>query len=300
MPMLLQANGDLAAQNLLNLFGLNSLGQLALNAAFIVMVLVVAYLLQAVLAWFIDWNFSAKSFIGRRRKITEFGLKIAKRFTTFFIYFVALAFILGAYNIDLTAIIAVLGVGGIAVALAAQETLSNLIAGFVLLTDKPFKVGDRISLRSSAQQRKEDDADEWGYVIDIGWRSTRIRTKENIYLTIPNAELTKREIYNYTIKDPTYRLWMPLQISYESDYDKAKALLLQACRESPFVIQGKRNEAVHKGFGDSGVKLMLRVWIKNAEERGQARSDLYERIQRAFKENGIVIPYPRIQLVQQK
>src|SRR3989338_8386037 len=296
----MELNAEIIGANLLKVFGLESLGQLLFNAAFVLLVLAAAHLLQALLSFFVERSFSEKSFIGKRQKISAFGRKVVKRLLSFLVYLMALTVILSAYNINLTAIIAVLGVGGIAIALAAQETLSNLIAGFVLLTDKPFKVGDRISLRTSSQQRREDDSDEWGHIIDIGWRSTRIRTKENIYLTIPNAELTKREIYNYTMKEPTYRLWMPLQISYESDYDRAKALLMHACRERPFVIQGKRNEAVHKGFGDSGVKLMLRVWIKNAEERGQARSDLYERIQRAFKENGIVIPYPRIQLVQQK
>ena len=296
----MELNAEIIGANLLKVFGLASLGQLLFNAAFVLLVLAAAHLLQALLSFFVERSFSEKSFIGKRQKISAFGRKVVKRLLSFLVYLMALTVILSAYNINLTAIIAVLGVGGIAIALAAQETLSNLIAGFVLLTDKPFKVGDRISLRTSSQQRREDDSDEWGHIIDIGWRSTRIRTKENIYLTIPNAELTKREIYNYTMKEPTYRLWMPLQISYESDYDRAKALLMQACRESPYVLQNRKNEAVHKGFGENGVKLMLRVWIRNAEERGQARSDLYERIQRLFKENGVVIPYPRIQLMPEK
>ena len=111
----------------------------------------------------------------------------------------------------------VAGVAGVAIGFAAKDTLSNLIAGILLIIDRPFEVGDRIEVWSAPA-----GSATWGDVIDIGLRATKIKTTDNIVIIIPNNEIMLRDIINYTIISENIRVRINIGIAYDADLKKAK------------------------------------------------------------------------------
>ena len=279
-----------AATDITKFFGefgkITSFELLAAKLFYIIVVLALAHVAVVIVHKIIENSLLRSQRISSKLKMSQSNVSILKKITGYVIYLIAITIIFQHFGIEVTAIIALLGIGGIAIAFASQETLSNLISGFVLMIDRPFEIGDRISLDGSENRT--------GDVVDIGLRSTRIKTEQNVYLTIPNAEFAKRDIYNFTIKDPTFRAYLPIGIAYESDYKKAKKAIMEAVKESPYVIQEKNNTVLLRGFGESSVDLELRVWVKDARKRNLARSDIYERIIDSFADYGIEIPYKKV------
>jgi MscS family membrane protein len=115
---------------------------------------------------------------------------------------------LSRWNVDVTAFIAIIGIGGLAVSLAAQDTINDFINGVLIWLDRPFRIGDRIEI-----QGKET----WGDVTEIGARTTRIRTKENVMAIVPNSVIGKNQVINFTYPDPTFRTEIEFQLDYKED-----------------------------------------------------------------------------------
>ncbi len=128
------------------------------------------------------------------------------------VYFVAFILILGGLGIDVTALVAGLGIGGIAVAFALQETLSQFFAGMYLMTDKPVRIGDYIKLESGQE----------GYVIDVGWRSTKIRELPNNIITVPNSKMAGSIVTNYYMPEPEMAVLVQVGVRYDSDLEKVE------------------------------------------------------------------------------
>src|SRR5207245_808248 len=124
--------------------------------------------------------------------------------------------LLAALGIQITPILTALGVGGLAVALALQDTLSNLFAGAHLLADKPIRVGDYVKVADTVE----------GYVVDIGWRSTRVRMLQNMVVTIPNKRVAESIITNYDMPDPRLTLLIRVSVDYGSDVELVERLLV--------------------------------------------------------------------------
>jgi small-conductance mechanosensitive channel len=195
---------------------------------------------------------------------------------------------LDVLGINVVPFVAGAGVVGIAVGFAAKDTLSNLIAGVLLIMDRPFEVGDRIEVWSAPK-----NSATWGDVIDIGLRATKIKTTDNIVIIIPNNEIMMRDIVNYTTISEDIRVRIPIGVSYDTDINKAKAVILDVAKTPEWVVKDPPPVVVVKAFGESSVDLELRVWIKNARRRIHTISYVTDKVKEAFDRERIEIPYPK-------
>ena len=191
---------------------------------------------------------------------------------------------LSQLGVNVGAAIAGLGVAGIAVGLAAQDTLSNTIAGFTIFWDKPFIVGDFISV-----------AGQYGRVQDITLRSTRIRTPRNSYVVIPNKRIIDEVLENDT-SNGELRVDVPIGIAYKEDIDAARDVLVAALARIDGVMSEPGPEVVVDACGDSSVNLVMRAWVLQAGLRQATTVNMVEAGKRALDGAGIQIPFPHLQL----
>jgi small-conductance mechanosensitive channel len=221
-------------------------------------------------------------------KIDDIIFDLFIRFSNFIIYTVAIIIALDILGINVVPFIAGAGVAGVAIGFAAKDTLSNLIAGILLIIDRPFEVGDRIEVWSAPA-----GSATWGDVIDIGLRATKIKTTDNIVIIIPNNEIMLRDIINYTIISENIRVRINIGIAYDADLKKAKNVILKVAEATEGVADDPPPKVVVRNFGESAVDLQLRVWIHDARRRMDTISGITDRVKEAFDEAGIEIPYPK-------
>ena len=175
-----------------------------------------------------------------------------------------------------------------AIGFAAKDTLSNLIAGVLLIIDRPFEVGDRIEVWNAPS-----GSATWGDVIDIGLRATKIKTTDNIIIIIPNNEIMLRDIINYTIISEQIRVRINIGIAYDANLQKAKDIILRVAAATEWVSDEPPPKVVVRNFGESSVDLQLRVWIHDARQRMNTISYITDSVKEAFDAEGIEIPYPK-------
>ncbi|MFT4621932.1 MAG: MscS family membrane protein [Myxococcota bacterium] len=196
-------------------------------------------------------------------------------------------FVLLAWNIDVTGWLASAGVVGIAVGFAAKDTLANLFAGLFILADGPYKLGDYLIL--------EDDTR--GRVTEIGLRSTRILTRDEIEVVIPNSAMASSRIINESGGPHEHeRIRVDCSVAYASDLEAVEALLLALCDARTDLILDdptRRPRVRFRRFGDSGIDLQVLAWIHRPEDRGRTMHSLIKGIHKAFGEAGIEIPFPQ-------
>jgi small conductance mechanosensitive channel len=191
---------------------------------------------------------------------------------------------LSQLGIDVGAALAGIGVAGVAVGFAAQDSLSNSIAGFMIFWDKPFVVGDWLTAEG-----------EYGRVVDITLRTTRIRTPRNTYVVIPNKRIIDAVLENYS-KHGAMRIDVPVGIAYKEDILSARDVLLEAARGIDKVKEDPAPDVVVDALGDSSVNLVVRVWIDDGQFQRRTRFAVVEASKRALDAAGIQIPFPHLQL----
>lgn len=193
-------------------------------------------------------------------------------------------FLGGALGLDMTLFAAGGAVGGLVIAFAAQDTLGNLFAGIFILADQPFKEGDRIEI-------KEENT--WGDVVEIGLRSTKIRTRDNRLVVVPNRIMGSNPVVNHSVPSTEYRTQTHVGIAYGSDIEKARTAMIEAVRGVPGVDQEKPIEALFLEFGDSALNFRLRWWIPNYVETRRMFDKIHTAVEAALRENDIEIPFPQ-------
>ncbi|NOQ20017.1 MAG: mechanosensitive ion channel [Desulfobacterales bacterium] len=221
-------------------------------------------------------------------KIDDIVFDLLIRFADFIIYAVAIIIALDILGINVMPFIAGAGIVGLAIGFAAKDTLSNLISGILLIIDRPFEVNDRIEVWSAPA-----DSATWGDVIDIGLRATKIKTTDNIVIIIPNNEIMRRDIINYTIISEKIRVRINIGIAYDADLQKTKNVILQVAQATEGVVDDPPPKVVVRNFGESSVDLQLRVWIHDARKRMDTISYITDKVKEAFDREGIEIPYPK-------
>ncbi|MEW6294861.1 MAG: mechanosensitive ion channel family protein [Candidatus Diapherotrites archaeon] len=298
-PLIAATETEISKILAINLDGIGTLNDLLFKLILIVIIFIGARIAISLINRFIERSLKEHKAIDEKLKFDKVTLDTIKKIVRYFVYFIAFIMILGQFGLNITTLIAVLGIGGIAIAFGAQETIANILAGFVLILDKPFRVGDSITLAEDRDKTGDIiELERSGQVIDIGLRSTRIKTSGNVLVSIPNSEFSKREIWNYTRQDKTFKIFMPISISYESDYGKAKKILIEKAKKHSEVLKNlDAPEVIHMGFGEYSINMVLSAWIKDAEKRFYVRSDLFESIKEEFDKEGIEIPYPKRHLV---
>lgn len=203
------------------------------------------------------------------------------------IYGLGALIILNSVGVSITPILTALGVGGLAVALALQDTLSNLFAGFHILVEKPLRVGDYIKLNTG----------EEGYVVDIGWRTTRIRQLANNFIIIPNNKLSQSIITNYYYPEKKMSLLVNISVSYDCDPDEVERALVEEATRALGEVPGLLADPAPfvrfiPGFGESSLNFTLICQIAEYTDQYLAQHELRKRILKRFRTEGIVIPYP--------
>ena len=198
--------------------------------------------------------------------------------------------ILGAYLViqawgaDVSGLLAAGGIAGLAVGFAARDTLANLFAGIFIFADGPYKIGDFITL----------DTGERGMVTEIGIRSTRLLTRDDIEVTIPNAVMGNAKINNESggphVK---YRIRVRVGVAYTSDVEKVEALQLQVAADNGKVCKEPTPRVRFRGFGPSSIDYELLCWVEEPVLRGIVTHELVKATIKAFAEAGIEIPYSK-------
>ena len=225
-------------------------------------------------------------------KVDDIIFDLLNKFAGVIVYSVAVILALDVLGINVMPFIAGAGVAGIAIGFAAKDTLSNLIAGILLIIDRPFEIGDRIEVWSAPS-----GSSTWGDVIDIGLRATKIKTTDNIVIIIPNNEIMKRDIVNYTIITSKIRIRINIGIAYDANIEKAKEIILQVADSAQWILKTPSPKVVVRNFGESSVDLQLRVWIKDARRRMDTISYITDRIKTEFDKEKIEIPYPKRDII---
>jgi MscS family membrane protein len=196
----------------------------------------------------------------------------------------ALYLLFVTWSIDVGGILVGAGVAGIALGLAAKDTLANIFSGIFIIADAPYQVGDYIRL----------DSGERGKVTQIGLRSTRLVTRDDIEVTVPNAVIANGKIVNESggpwIKQ---RIRAAVGVAYGSDVDRVREILEGIAREHPQVVEDPAPRARFRSFGESSLDFELLAWIATPEERGQVIDGLNTAIYKAFDREGITIPFPQ-------
>ncbi len=195
--------------------------------------------------------------------------------------------ILNVLGISITPLITALGVGGLAVALALQDTLANLFAGIHILMEKAVRVGDFVKLETGQE----------GYVEDITWRTTRIRMLPNNMVVIPNSKLSQSILTNYYLPEKRMSLLIPIGVSYSADPVKVEKILVEEAKKGAGEIPGLLGDPEPfvrfiPGFGDSSLDFTLICQVKEFVDQYLAQHELRKRIFKRFKEEGIEIPFP--------
>jgi small-conductance mechanosensitive channel len=199
---------------------------------------------------------------------------------------IALAFFIGIdlLDISLTSLTVFSGALGLAVGFGLQKTVGNLIAGIILLLDRSIKPGDVIVVADK----------DVGWVNKIGVRAVSIITRDGKEHLIPNEDLMTKPVENWSYTDRNVRVRIPVTVAYDCDLPLAQELMLRAAAESPRVLDMPKSNVWLSKFGEIGIEHEILVWINDPESGvGSIRSDVLNRLWLLFRDNGIVLPYPR-------
>lgn len=195
--------------------------------------------------------------------------------------------ILTMLGISVTPLITALGVGGLAVALALQDTLANLFAGIHILMEKSVRIGDFIRLETGQE----------GYVDDITWRTTRVRMIPNNMVIIPNNKLSQSVVTNYYLPGKRMSVQIPVRVSYMSDPDKIERIIYEVAANSVKDVKGLLSDPAPSvnlipGFGEGSLDFTLTCHVEEVGDQNPVQHELRKRILKRFREEGIDIPLP--------
>ena len=247
-------------------------------------ILAVLVLITRLLSVFLDWYISRLSM--DQRSASAHIVPILRKVAVIVVYAIGVMLILDVLGISIGPLIASLSLGGLAVALAIQPTLSNVFAGTYVATENVISPGDYIELEGGIA----------GYVIEVSLRSTRIRTWENQLVVIPNSRLAETIVTNYSEPTPPINVYLTCRVSYSSDLDRVEAVsrdvMNRVLEESPHAVKDYGSYFAFDTFGESNVDFWLFVQAKDRLSSFELRSELVNELHRRFAAEGIVIDYP--------
>jgi MscS family membrane protein len=236
----------------------------------------------------VEWYLARSRAAGNHALSTEFAPLFSK-LGRIFITLVAVTILLQHLGVNVASLVVSLGVGSLAVGLAAQDTLANMFAGFTLMLDRPFRVGDRIQLASG----------ELGDVEAIGMRATRIRTTDESLLVVPNAVLVKDRLVNLTQPTRSVTTKAEISVGFGADLDRVKSILVEAARSSPLIDTDRAPVVLVQRFGDASVDLTLVFWVRDYMDQGVCRSQVLDGIYRRMIDSNVERPMPTRRIIHE-
>jgi len=254
---------------------------------FVISILLVTLAFMRSFGILLSWYTSSSRFADSSGLAAEFG-PMLRRLGQLFLGVLAVIAILQRLGVNVLSLVVSLGVGSLAVGLAAQDTLANMFAGLALMFDRPFRIGDRIKLASG----------DVGEVETIGMRATLLKTLDDTILIIPNSVLVKERVVNQS--RPTHHITTRVEVgvAYGSDLALVKRILAEAALRCELVERERAPVVLITKFADFSVNFLLIFWTRDYRQQGQAASDVHQEIDRRFREAGIEIPFPVRQIIQ--
>lgn len=268
--------------------GLKSLSILAAHTSlldklfFTAIVILASYVISNLLSTFIsNWLQVQKKY----QKTPQLISKVV----TVVIYLIALMMILRNYNVEVSPLIATLGIGGLAVGLALQNTLANFFSGLYIISDRPINVGDFIEIDTTLSTLS-------GFVDDIGWRSTKIKTWNNTIVIIPNSKLAESTIINSSLSDRTVNTKITCGVDYHSDLEKVENVTLETAKKLQKEFSGavKDWEPVMRfnKFADSNIEFFIVLKASDINAKSLLAHEFIKMIKKSYDKAGIEISFP--------
>ena len=190
--------------------------------------------------------------------------------------------ILGKWGVQIAPLLGALGIGGLAIALALNSSLSNVFAGIQLLLDRSVNVGDKVQLESG----------EVGVLLDISLRTTMMKTYDNEVISLPNSQLANARIKNYTKPDASIRVSVNFAVAYGSDVAEVKRIVLDAISQLDDILQEPGPQVLFLNMGDFSLDMSARVWVDDYGKQFARKLEMTELIYNTLNESGIEIPFP--------
>jgi small-conductance mechanosensitive channel len=226
----------------------------------------------------LGFKFAAKT----KSTLDDELMPLFQKLSNIIIYFAGIMILLKTWNIDITPLLASAGIMGFVIAFAAQDTLSHLFGGISIYFDKPFKVGDRIQLESG----------EIGNVLEIGIRSTKIKTFDETVIVIPNSTIASSKIINYNQPEAKIKNKIKVMAAYGSDVDKVKEILLDIANNAEGAEKDPLPSVNLVELGDYALEFVVTIWVDNPSNQFAVKVRVNEEIYKRFRKEGIQIPYP--------
>ena len=251
------------------------------GALFVTNVIIVCVLIYRMLNETLSWYIERSQESGDV-KFARQMVPVAEKAVMLFIIAAALMVVLKHFHYDILSLVTALGIGSLAIGLAAKDTLAHVIAGFTLMLDRPFQIGDRIKLGNG----------QIGDVVDIGLRSTKIQGLDTTVMIIPNSDLCNSTVVNMVRPTSVIQGRTTVGVSYDSDVDRVKAVMLGIAQECEEVLEEPAPLVLFTSFGDSALNMLLLFWINDPTRLGLVTDQINSAIIRRFREEKIDIPFP--------
>ncbi len=257
----------------------------------VIWILLGAYTVSRVLKAFFSWH--AKEMATKTAtKLDETMMPIIRKILNVFIYAVAFMIILKSFGVEITPLVAGLGIGGLAIALALQDTLANLFSGAFVVSDKIIKVGDYIELEGGVK----------GYVEEIGWRTTKIRTLPNNLVIIPNLKLASATLTDYSAPTEEMAVVIQVGVDYGSDLEKVEKVTIDVARHIQQTVPGavKTFEPFirYHTFGDSNINFSVILRVEKFVDQYLVVHEFIKALKKRYDKEGIEISFPVRKIVQ--
>lgn len=251
------------------------------NAVTSLVIAIVTYIIIIIFDILIT-NWGKKFADKTESRIDDEIVTLFQRFSRISVSFMGAIFVLELWGIQVGPLLASLGIAGIAVAFALQNTLGNIFGGVSLIVDRSITVEDYIKL---------DDNTE-GFVIDIGLRSTKIRSKDGDLIIMPNGKLADSKIYNYHKPMPVTRVTVDFGVEYGSDAEKVKKIVLNEIKNIKIALHEPEPAVVFDQMGDFALRFKAFFWVISVEKKIEAKEAATTAIYNALNKNSIGIPFP--------
>lgn len=247
---------------------------------YVATVITITLLLSRVISIFVAHGF-------RVQKRFEKTPKLLVKILSLVLYVIAFLMILSHFHIEITTLITTLGIGGLAVGLALQDTLSNFFAGLHILSDRPVRVGDFIELPGT---------DITGYVEDVGWRSTKIRTLPNQFIIVPNAKLAESIIINDSLPEHEISTRVQVGVSYESDLEKVERVTVEVAKyiqeNTPGAVKSFEPFIRFHTFGDSNIDFTVILRVEKFVDKYLVIHEFIKALKARYDQENIEISWP--------
>jgi len=253
------------------------------KSLFSVVIVICAYMVYAIVN-IIALRFLKKVASKTKSNVDDSLLSLLNSILNLALVVVALLYILDMWGVEITPLLAGLGIAGLAVALALQPVLSNIFSGASMVLDSSIRVGDLVYL----------DQNTKGKILKVGLRSTRILTFDNELIIIPNSKLAESTIQNVALPSPIARVVIPFSVAYGSDIEKVKKIILKELNSVKNILKEPEHLVRFIEMGDSCLKFKAYFYINSFENRFPAIDEANTKIYNALNKNGISIPFPQL------